>query len=82
MSYFPHLQEVTLKLVEAESQLQDLQQVMHEILAEIKAKRSQLDRNGLLRWERELYIFFHLDPQLLQKIVEDLENKMADRGQQ
>ncbi|XP_060922427.1 HAUS augmin-like complex subunit 3 [Limanda limanda] len=78
----PNAQELTSKLVEAESQLQSLQNLMQEIMGEVKAKRSQLERNALLRRERQLYIFFHLDARLLQKIVEDLEGKMpAKRGQ-
>nr|XP_057922484.1 HAUS augmin-like complex subunit 3 [Doryrhamphus excisus] len=79
----PNLQEMTKKLAGAESQLHSLQQVMQEIMSQVKAKRSQLERNSLLRQERVLYIYFHLDARLLRKVVEDLENKMKLRsGQQ
>lgn len=82
MHHLPLPQELTLKLVVMESQLQSLQHVMQEIMGEVKGKCAQLERNPLLKQERELYVYFHLDPKLLQKVVEDLEAKKAVKREQ
>ncbi|XP_049582245.1 HAUS augmin-like complex subunit 3 isoform X2 [Syngnathus scovelli] len=71
----PHAQELMEKLREAESCLERLQEAVHEIKGKINTKHLQLECNSLLRHERELYIRFHLDVQLLQSALEDLERR-------
>lgn len=52
---------------------------MQDIMGEVKVKRSQLQRSAPLRKERELYVYFHLDPQLLEWTVKDQEAKLAGK---
>ena len=52
---------------------------MQDIMGEVRAKRSQLERSAALRRERDLYVYFHLDPRLLQRAVKDQEAKAAGR---
>ncbi|CAL8377160.1 unnamed protein product [Gadus morhua 'NCC'] len=75
----PNAQELSLNLADAESQLQRLQRLMQDIMGEVRAKRSQLERSTALRRERDLYVYFHLDPRLLQRAVKDQEAKAAGR---
>ncbi|XP_061133553.1 HAUS augmin-like complex subunit 3 isoform X1 [Syngnathus typhle] len=76
----PHAQELMAKLREAKSCLERLQEAVHEIKGKINTKHLQLECNSLLRHERELYIRFHLDVQLLQSALEDLERRRLLRS--
>ncbi|XP_029944339.1 HAUS augmin-like complex subunit 3 isoform X2 [Salarias fasciatus] len=78
----PNAQELTAHLFEVETQLQSLQKQLQEVMGEIRAKRSELERNKHLRQERELYIHFNLNPEKLEKIVQDVESKGMKKKRQ
>ncbi|XP_061664618.1 HAUS augmin-like complex subunit 3 [Syngnathoides biaculeatus] len=74
---WPNAQELTGNLAGAQSLLQRLQSATQELVSEVNAKRSLLQRSPVLRRERQLYIFFHSDASLLRKAVEDEARKGA-----
>ncbi|CAN9509290.1 unnamed protein product [Ophioblennius macclurei] len=76
---FPNAQELTQRIFEVETRLQSLQQLLQEVLAEVKGRRAELDRQCHLGQERALYVLFNLDPQKLQETVEEAERKAGQK---
>nr|XP_015199440.1 PREDICTED: HAUS augmin-like complex subunit 3 isoform X1 [Lepisosteus oculatus]XP_015199441.1 PREDICTED: HAUS augmin-like complex subunit 3 isoform X1 [Lepisosteus oculatus]XP_015199442.1 PREDICTED: HAUS augmin-like complex subunit 3 isoform X1 [Lepisosteus oculatus]XP_015199443.1 PREDICTED: HAUS augmin-like complex subunit 3 isoform X1 [Lepisosteus oculatus]XP_015199444.1 PREDICTED: HAUS augmin-like complex subunit 3 isoform X1 [Lepisosteus oculatus]XP_015199445.1 PREDICTED: HAUS augmin-li len=74
--HFTRSQELGESLLQLESQLNTLNQLMQEISSDVKAKKTLLERRKLQRLERDLYVYFFQDEDLLKSIVKELENKV------
>lgn len=68
-------QELTEQFHQVESQLNKLNHLLTDILADVKTKRKILASNKLHQMERELYVYFLKDEGYLKEIVENLEKQ-------
>uniref|UniRef100_A0A8C3YSI1 HAUS augmin like complex subunit 3 n=1 Tax=Catagonus wagneri TaxID=51154 RepID=A0A8C3YSI1_9CETA len=68
-------QGLTEQFHQVESQLNKLNHLLTDILADVKTKRKILASDKLHQMERELYVYFFKDEDYLKDIVENLENQ-------
>ncbi|KAG8508635.1 HAUS augmin-like complex subunit 3, partial [Galemys pyrenaicus] len=68
-------QDLTEQFHQVESQLNKLNHLFTDVLADVKTKRKMLASNKLLQMERKLYVYFSKDENHLKNIVENLENQ-------
>lgn len=68
-------QELMEQFHQVESQMNKLNHLFTDILADVKTKRKMLASNKLHQMERKLYVYFLKDEDYLKEIVENLENQ-------
>nr|XP_020032877.1 HAUS augmin-like complex subunit 3 isoform X1 [Castor canadensis]XP_020032878.1 HAUS augmin-like complex subunit 3 isoform X1 [Castor canadensis]XP_020032879.1 HAUS augmin-like complex subunit 3 isoform X1 [Castor canadensis] len=68
-------QELTDHFYQVESQLNKLNHLLADILADVKTKRQILASNKLHQMERELYVYFLKNGDYLKDVVENLESQ-------
>lgn len=55
--------------------LEELNHLLKDLVADLKSKRSFLESNRLRQMERELYVYFFNDEEHLKEMVEKLEQQ-------
>ncbi|NWH64387.1 HAUS3 protein, partial [Geococcyx californianus] len=68
-------QELTEQFHQLEADLNKLNQLLMDLISDVKSKRNFLESNKLYRMERDLYVYFFKDEDKLKEIVEKLEQQ-------
>ncbi|NXE20221.1 HAUS3 protein, partial [Ardeotis kori] len=68
-------QELTEQFHQLEGNLNKLNQLLMDLLADVKSKRNFLESNKLHQMERNLYVYFFKDENHLKEMVEKLEQQ-------
>lgn len=68
-------QELTEQFHQLEFQLNKLNQLIMDFLADIKVKKKVLENNKLQQIERKLYVYFFKDKERLKNVVEKMEQQ-------
>ncbi|NWY74886.1 HAUS3 protein, partial [Erithacus rubecula] len=67
--------ELTEQFHQLEVDLDELNNLLKDLVADLKLKRSSLESNRLLQMERDLYVYFFKDEEHLKEMVEKLEEQ-------
>ncbi|XP_057288283.1 HAUS augmin-like complex subunit 3 [Pezoporus wallicus] len=68
-------QELVEQLQQLETNVNKLNKLLIDLMADVKSKRSFLESNKLLQMERSLYVYFYTDEDRLKEMVEKLEQQ-------
>ncbi|KFO76986.1 HAUS augmin-like complex subunit 3, partial [Cuculus canorus] len=68
-------QELTEQFHQLEADLNKLNQLLMDLISDVKSKRNFIESNKLYQMERDLYVYFFKDEDHLKEIVEKLEQQ-------